>query len=85
MGLLMSELQQSDSHPTPPILVSVREARRLLGNMCAGTFWQKATRGEFGELVGNERKRYVYYAALMRYAVNLERAPYSKKSEPQPA
>jgi len=69
-----------DSPELTPILVSVRQARALLGEMCADTFWQKATRGDFGELVGTKRKRYVYYAGVKRYADNLARAPYSRKS-----
>ena len=57
---------------TPPILVSTKEARRLLG-MCHAVFWQKAARGAFGERVGPPNKRYWFYKNLERYADGLKR------------
>jgi hypothetical protein len=63
--------QQSDLYRTPPILVSVREACRLLGNICSDKFWALAKAGELGDVVGSERKRYVYFRNLERYADSL--------------
>jgi hypothetical protein len=66
---------------TPPIIVSVRQAKALLGNMSHDRFWRLATQGAFGEIVGNKQKRYLYYVGIKSYADNLARAPYSKKIE----
>ena len=70
----------SDFPLVPPILVSVREACRLLG-ICRDKFWAEAKRGAFGEIVGTKQKRYLFYRNLERYAANLERAPYSSKKK----
>lgn len=56
----------------PPLLVSVVEARRILGNMSRGKFWAEAKLGKF-ELVGSERKRLVVVASLHRYVDQLQR------------
>lgn len=60
----MAEIQiESD---LPPLLVSVKQARRLLGGIGNGLFWKLVKRGEF-ELVGTERKRWVVVASLNAY------------------
>ena len=55
----------------PPLLVSVMEARRLLG-MSKNKFWLEARAGKF-EIVGSERKRYVVFKSLQRYVDGLPR------------
>jgi hypothetical protein len=50
-----------------PLLVSVREARRLLGNIGANKFWQLTHEGEFGPLLGSSRKRFVRLSAIRDY------------------
>ena len=70
--------QQSD---IPPILVSVRQARSLLANMCRDKIWQEIKRGALGEVVGTRQKRFLYFENVKRYADNLKRAPYSQKPE----
>lgn len=60
----MSELE--------PLLVSVREARRLLGGVSNNKFWKLVAAGEF-ELVGNERKRFVTLVSLRSYVDHLPR------------
>jgi hypothetical protein len=71
--------RQSDSR-LPPILVSVAQARELLACMNKDKFWSELVRGAFGEVLGDKRKRYLYYEGVKRYADNLERAPYSKRT-----
>jgi hypothetical protein len=56
----------------PPLLVDVREARRLLGDMSKNRFWELARAGAF-ELVGSERKRFVVVASLHRFVERLPR------------
>lgn len=73
--------RKSDQQNIQPILCSMRQARTLLGGMAHNRFWRLATQGAFGEIVGSKTKRYLYYAGLKRYADELERAPYSRKSE----
>jgi hypothetical protein len=73
--------RQSEFPPLAPILVSVKQAKALLGNMSHDRFWRLATAGAFGPLMGNKQKRYLYYKNLVAYADNLARAPYSKKLE----
>ena len=63
---------QSERLSTPPLLVDVREARRLLGDMSKNRFWELARSGAF-ELVGSERKRFVVVASLARYVDRLPR------------
>ena len=81
MGFLMTALQPgvtglksspSELPSTPPLLVDVREARRLLGGMTKNKFWELARTGAF-ELVGSERKRFVVVASLERYVDELPR------------
>jgi hypothetical protein len=54
------------------LLVDVREARRLLGNITKNHFWALARSGAF-ELVGSERKRFVVVASLQAYVDKLPR------------
>lgn len=59
-------LEMSDHHNPPelkPLLVSVREARRLLGGCGNNRFWDLVKAGEI-ELVGSSRKRWVPIASL---------------------
>jgi hypothetical protein len=55
-----------------PLLVDVREARRMLGDMSKNKFWEEARLGKF-ELVGSDRKRFVVVASLKRYVDRLPR------------
>ncbi len=55
-----------------PLIVSVREARRLLGGISNNKFWKLVKAGEF-ELVGSERKRFVVVASLHRYVADMPR------------
>jgi hypothetical protein len=61
-----------------PILVSTKEARRILGGMCCDKFWQEAARGAFGRRVGPRQKRYWFYQNLVAYADNLARQSQKK-------
>jgi hypothetical protein len=54
----------------PPLLVSVRKARELLGGIGNNKFWQLAKRGEL-ELVGTERKRFVVVTSIESYVAKL--------------
>jgi hypothetical protein len=55
-----------------PLIVSVKQARQLLGGCGNNKFWQLAKSGAF-ELVGSERKRFVTVTSLKRYVANLPR------------
>ncbi|MGA8698845.1 MAG: hypothetical protein WB689_34440 [Xanthobacteraceae bacterium] len=68
------------SAPLTPILVSTRQARELLANMCPDKFWIEAKRGKFGKRIGPPNKRYWYYENIRRYADSLAREPHSKKT-----
>jgi hypothetical protein len=63
----------------PPILVSTKQARQILGNMCADKFWQEAARGAFGKRVGPKQKRFWFYKNLEAYAAGLARQSHSQK------
>ena len=54
------------SEQLEPLLVTVREARKLLGNVGNGKFWKLVKAGEL-ELIGTERKRWVIVASLHDY------------------
>jgi hypothetical protein len=69
-GVTGRKSDQSES--SAPLLVDVREARRLLGGMTKNKFWELARAGAF-ELVGSERKRFVVVASLTRYVDRLPR------------
>lgn len=65
MGLQMStELK--------PLIVSVKEARRLLGGCGHNRFWQLVKQNAF-ELVGTEHKRFVVVESLERYVASMPR------------
>jgi len=61
-----------------PLLVSVRQARELLGGASNNRFWRLVKDGEF-ELIGSVRKRWVVvssieaYVARQRHAAAIER------------
>ena len=55
-----------------PLIVSVKEARRLLANCSNNRFWQLAKAGAF-ELVGSDHKRFVTIESLKRYVANMPR------------
>jgi hypothetical protein len=61
----MSELE--------PLLVTVREARKLLGNIGNNKFWKLVKAGEF-ELVGSERKRWVTVSSIRDHVERLRQA-----------
>jgi hypothetical protein len=63
-----------------PLLVSVRDARALLGNLSHNKFWAIAATGEF-EILGTRAKRYVTTKSIEAYIARLERAPYSRAGE----
>jgi hypothetical protein len=62
----------TETPSNPPLLVDVREARRLLGDMSKNRFWELARSGAF-EIVGSTRKRFVVVASLKRYVDRLPR------------
>jgi hypothetical protein len=65
-------------HDSPkPVLVSVRDARRMLANMSHNRFWELAAQGEF-EITGTKRKRQVFVRSLEAYAERQPRAEYSR-------
>jgi hypothetical protein len=51
---------------TEPLIVSVKEARRLLGGCSNNKFWKLVGAREF-ELLGSERKRFVTVASIRAY------------------
>lgn len=55
-----------------PLLVSVRDARKLLGGCGNNRFWQLAKAGAF-ELVGSDHKRWVTVASLKRFVASMPR------------
>jgi hypothetical protein len=61
---------QDQALSTAPLLVDVREARRLLGNMSRNKFWEQAKLGKF-DLVGGPKKKWVVVASLHRYVDDL--------------
>lgn len=61
------------AEPTKPLIVSTREARRLLADMGKNKFWRLAKEGEF-DLVGTRAKRFVTMASLEAYLQRLREA-----------
>jgi hypothetical protein len=55
-----------------PLIVSVRQARLLLGGCSNNRFWQLAKAGAF-ELVGSSHKRFVTVASLKSFVANMPR------------
>jgi len=55
-----------------PLLVTVKEARRLLGGIGNNQFWKIAKAGEL-ELVGSERKRWVTVESIKRRVASMPR------------
>jgi hypothetical protein len=53
-----------------PLIVSVKEARRLLGGMGNNKFWALAKAGAF-QLTGTNRKRFVVVSSLKSYVENV--------------
>ena len=70
----------SEHEPPKPVLVSVRDARRMLGGMSHNTFWQHAAAGEF-EITGGKRKRLVFARSLEAFAERQPRAEYSRPAK----
>jgi hypothetical protein len=62
----------SQSPTLPPLLVSTKQARQLLANMCPDKFWLEAKRGAFGKRFGPKQKRLWRYENIRRYAENLK-------------
>jgi hypothetical protein len=56
----------------PPLLVDVREARRLLGNMSRNKFWAEVKLGKI-QLVGGPKKKWAVVASLHEYVDELLR------------
>jgi hypothetical protein len=73
-----------EHQPPKPLLVSVIEARRMLGGMSHNTFWHHAAAGEF-EITGTPRKRFVYVRSLEAFIDRQPRAPYSRPPAKAPA
>jgi hypothetical protein len=68
-------------HDSPkPVLVSVRDARRMLANMSHNRFWELAAQGEF-EICGTKRKRQVFVRSLEDFAERQQRAEYSRPAK----
>jgi hypothetical protein len=63
-----------------PLLVSVKNARLMLGGMGHNRFWQLAGRGEF-EIAGSKRKRLVFVSSIQDYIDRMPRAPYSRSEK----
>jgi len=69
------------------LLVSVKQARAILGDIGHGRFWALAKAGEF-TLVGSARKRFVTTDSLRAYVqrqVAAAKAAPSKRSRRNPA
>jgi hypothetical protein len=71
-GITGRKSGQTQVSPNLRLLVDVKEARRMLGNMSKNKFWQLAATGAF-ELVGTEHKRFVVVSSLMAYVDRLPR------------
>jgi Helix-turn-helix domain len=54
------------SDVTPPLLVSVKEARRLLGNISNNTIWRIIGRGEL-DVLGTSRKRLITLQSITAF------------------
>lgn len=67
-------------HDLKPLLVSVKQARHLLGGISNNLFWRYAPRLE---LVGTERKRWVTLASVERLCEQLL-AEARRASQPKP-
>ena len=61
-----------------PLLVDVREARRLLGNISNNAFWRIARAGEL-ELVGTTRKRWVTVESIRDHVERMRAAAAAKR------
>lgn len=55
-----------------PLIVSVKQARQLLGNLSHQKFWRLVREGHF-ELLGSKAKRYVTMASIEAYVAKMER------------
>jgi hypothetical protein len=64
-----------------PLIVSVKQARLLLGNISHQKFWQLAREGHF-ELLGTKAKRYVSMASIEGYVARMPRAD-TRGAQPQ--
>jgi hypothetical protein len=76
----MPELHNSSE--LKPLLVSVRDARKLLGGIGHNTFWKLAREGAF-EIVGSSRKRFVVVTSIERYVAEVPRV--SRGPTPTPS
>ncbi len=64
-----------------PLLVSVRQAREMLGGASNNRFWALDKSGEF-ELVGTERKRWVVVESLEAYVARQRHAAANARPAP---
>jgi hypothetical protein len=78
----------SSTSEIQPLLVSVKQARQMLGGCSNNTIWRLIKAGEL-EVVGSERKRWCSTASIERYvARQLERARQEReqtRSQPAPS
>jgi hypothetical protein len=70
-----------EPHSPPPLLVSVVEARRLLGDISNNKFWKLVRAGDL-EIVGTERKRWAVVESLHAYVARLREQAACKSLKP---
>jgi hypothetical protein len=73
-GVNMSEQQ------VQPLVVPVKEARRLLGSIGRNKFWEIVKAGEM-ELVGSERKRFVVTESIHACVERMRQAARKSKAQ----
>jgi hypothetical protein len=59
-------MSDKSSSTIKPLVLSVRDGRKFLGNIGPNKFWDLVKRGEL-ELIGSEHKRWVTVASCERY------------------
>ncbi len=64
-----------------PLIVSVRQARQLLGGASNNRFWRLVKAGEL-ELIGSKRKRWVLVESLEAYVARQRHAAAASRPKP---
>ncbi len=75
----MSKLQSN----IPPLLVSVRQGRELLGGISNNLFWRLVRDGEL-QLIGSARKRWCTVASIEGYVARQVAAARVEKGTSEP-
>jgi hypothetical protein len=84
-GRKLNQRSETSFH-LQPLLVSVREARRLLGGISNNTFWKLVKAGEFaGGVMGTPRKRWITIVSLEAYVARQVERQRSAHTNPPPA